>query len=216
MRFIAFADTHTSLFRHRKIVQHAKNHKVDFLVCVGDFTLYCNYWKESLDELAKAQIKMIFIPGNHEYQPRIIEEIEKYPFVVNIHQKVYTFNKIIFMGLGAQDYPHEKNHIKDVALRKKAKWQISIAKYPSVLLSHVPPKNTQTAKNLQRDGGSKRTYQWVCDIQPSLVLCGHIHRPAARIDKIYTSSIYNVACQCHLFEMSSSSVYWLKELSLDK
>lgn len=221
MKFIAFSDTHTSLFIHRKIVDFAKNHAVALLVCVGDFTLFCNFWKESLQELQNANIPMILVPGNHEYRTNIVKKIEEFDFVTNIDNDACIFQKAIFLGHGAMNYPKEISMFKYMDMCHKVHSLLKKNNHPIIMLSHLPPTDTPVAKSLkkrrdEKDAGSKKVCSFLDKLNISLLLCGHMHNPIERICKWKNTTIHNIACEAHLFEVEDGNVYWREQIPFEK
>lgn len=63
-----------------------------------------------------------------------------------------------------------------------------------VLITHLPPSNTQTSTSKSgKDYGDKELYRLIKNglMNAKIVLCGHIHDPVARIDRLNKATIYN-------------------------
>lgn len=64
-----------------------------------------------------------------------------------------------------------------------------------ILLYHLPPAKTKTAihNKTKEDWGDFELYRLLQNkfLQPKIILCGHMHHPIAKKDKIHSSIIYN-------------------------
>lgn len=63
-----------------------------------------------------------------------------------------------------------------------------------VLITHIPPANTNTSTNENNDDwGDRELYQAIKNniISPKIILCGHMHKPIKTIDKLHGTTIYN-------------------------
>jgi len=72
-----------------------------------------------------------------------------------------------------------------------------------VLLTHVPPAHTQTAVECGRDFGDKELYRALKYglMKAKIILCGHVHDPLSRVDKIGNCKIYNSSLGLNIIEI---------------
>lgn len=72
-----------------------------------------------------------------------------------------------------------------------------------VLLAHVPPAHTQTAVEHGRDFGDKELYRVLKHglLKAKIILCGHVHDPLSRVDKIGNYKIYNSSLGLNILEI---------------
>lgn len=72
-----------------------------------------------------------------------------------------------------------------------------------ILLTHVPPAWTQTAVERGRGWGDKELYRALKHglLKTKIILCGHVHHPLARVDKIGGCTIYNSSLGLNIIEI---------------
>ena len=72
-----------------------------------------------------------------------------------------------------------------------------------ILLTHVPPTRTQTAVECSRDFGDKEFYRVLKHglLKAKIILCGHVHDPLSRVDKIGNCKIYNSSLGLNIIEI---------------
>lgn len=72
-----------------------------------------------------------------------------------------------------------------------------------ILLTHVPPTRTQTAVECGRDFGDKELYRVLKHglLKAKIILCGHVHDPLSRVDKIGNCKIYNSSLELNILEI---------------
>lgn len=72
-----------------------------------------------------------------------------------------------------------------------------------ILLTHVPPTRTQTAVERGRDFGDKELYRALKHglLKAKIILCGHVHDPLSRVDKIGNCKVYNSSLGLNIIEI---------------
>ncbi len=72
-----------------------------------------------------------------------------------------------------------------------------------ILLTHVPPTRMQTAVERGRDFGDKELYRALKHglLKAKIILCGHVHDPLSRVDKIGNCKIYNSSLRLNIIEI---------------
>ena len=72
-----------------------------------------------------------------------------------------------------------------------------------ILLTHVPPAHTQTAVERGRDFGDRELYRGLKHglLKAKIILCGHVHDPLSRADKIGNCKIYNSSLRLNIIEI---------------
>lgn len=191
MKFLAFSDTHGSYQSAQKIITMSE--EVDLLVCIGDFTHVGQYGELFLDRISSVKKPLYLVSGNHEESPSNLftDLVHKYDFAHNLEQTTKQFQEITFCGCSFDASRETSQELQRLKVQDTK---------PDVFLTHCPPRNTPAAFG-KRDGGSLTIRSFIEEVQPQLVLCGHIHRPQQRECFIGKSKIVNVACQYYIFEM---------------
>ena len=72
-----------------------------------------------------------------------------------------------------------------------------------VLLAHVPPARTQTSVERSIDFGDVQLYRALKHglMKAKIILCGHVHDPIARVDKIGGCRVYNSSLKLNILEI---------------
>ncbi len=193
MKFLAFSDNHASYMFTSKLIEQGK--KADFLVAAGDFTHFGRFWKEFLTRLTILELPLWVVSGNHEacnYKNLMKKISLEFPFVHDLESQPFSMNGVSFIGCSYMDS------------EDGVPFPSSSYGKPLVFVTHTPPSGCEAAMTENgKDGGSDRVRTFVEQIQPDLVLCGHIHKPLQRESRIRKSRITNIACECRLFQFQS-------------
>lgn len=203
MKIIGFGDIHMATATAADIpeIQTA-----DLLLLTGDLTNYgtARDAKIVLDEMLRLNPNVLAQYGNLDNQ-----EINDYleGLGLNLHGQARLIQrKICVVGIGGSNYtpfhtPSEFSEKELFTLADKAIKQgfefaalaqrLHKRKIPVVLVSHVPPANTNVDRLYNgKHVGSTAIRTIIEKYQPDLCLTGHIHEGRG-IDNIFDTPIYN-------------------------
>ena len=175
MIIYAAADIHGKPKRISLIKDTIKKLTPDVLVVAGDIT---NYTKAAsvITQLSDMPIPVLAVRGNADL-PKVENLLDKYPNTHSLHFKQIFQNGICFTGIsGTIPVPFSSR----ICLREKRalnKFE-SLINNPSVLVFHTPPRWTRDEVMGKFSAGSRNLYKFVREIQPNLLICGHIHERA--------------------------------------
>lgn len=199
MKILIISDAHGNVENIEKLSEQAKN--ADLVFFGGDFAKFnCpETGKPALEALLKNSGSIFAVLGNCD-EPDFISEIEEADICV---QKSMVFKDgLVIAGSGggskfSGDTPFERTEdelVQDFDVIKNSLSQIADddGKCSSlVLIMHNPPKDTKT--DVIPGGihvGSQKLREFIENVQPVLVVTGHIHESAG-IDKIGESTVIN-------------------------
>ncbi|WP_296667778.1 MULTISPECIES: metallophosphoesterase family protein [unclassified Treponema] len=199
MKILIISDVHGNVENIEKLSEQAKN--ADLVFFGGDFAKFnCpETGKPALEALLKNSGSIFAVLGNCD-EPDFISEIEDADICV---QKSMVFKDgLVIAGSGggskfSGDTPFERTEdelVQDFDVIKNSLSQIADddGKCSSlVLIMHNPPKDTKT--DVIPGGihvGSQKLREFIENVQPVLVVTGHIHESAG-IDKIGESTVIN-------------------------
>lgn len=165
-------------------IQNAQN-KADIIALSGDFldeslkiplNLQISQTKKWLENLS---LPTFICSGNHDLNS------------LNEFKKVHKDGEIIQMGgfkIGMLAYLYEDLEIFDEC---------------DILVTHVPPKHSKTAQTKNKDYGDEMLYRAIKYnfLKAKVILCGHIHKPLKRCDKLKNTKIYNNAKMYKIIEI---------------
>jgi uncharacterized protein len=183
MRILAFTDVHGDERALQELAKKAS--KADLLLCAGDLSVFGMELYEVLERINSWGKPVYFVHGNHEDEEIFAEVHSTFPNLHYIHGKEVEHKDIFILGWGGGGFAKEDP--------KLAKF---IAKYKPranrVLIFHGPPHGTKLD---YKDGynytGCKTRRSAIENLQPFLVLAGHIHENFEQQDKIGKSLLLN-------------------------
>ena len=171
MKILAVADIHGSQYRLNILLENIQRYSPDLVVICGDITQFGpgEVAKNFLDQIP---VETLAVPGN-------IDTVDVFKGIndskaVNIDMKKVVKKGIPFIGVSGVD----ENHVYQFFKNNK-----NVLDEESVLVTHVPPYDTQDKIFLGKHGGSKELRELVDKYKPRLVLSGHIHENPGFIKK---------------------------------
>lgn len=193
MKILAASDIHGDKSALENLVKKAKKEDVDMVVLCGDLTLFEDDLTGIIGPLKELNKKVILIPGNHETFSSIEFLAKQYkPGVYNLHGRSMRFyNEIGLFGVGGSNTGIFQTTEKETGeLLEKAHKPIKDTKH-KIMITHTPPFGTKIDA-LWEHVGSKAIREKVEEIQPDVVLCGHIHETFGKSEKIGDTTVINV------------------------
>ncbi|MFC1801362.1 metallophosphoesterase [Nanoarchaeota archaeon] len=187
MKILAFVDLHGDTALLKSIVKRAKKDDVDLVVCAGDFTVFedgAGYVLKKLNEIGKP---VLLIPGNHE-TPEMTKKAEKqYSNIIDLHNKSWQKDNYLFLGYGTGGFSK-----KDAGFRKAAReWRRKVKDEKLILVVHAPPHGTKLDEIDGKSVGNEDIRKGIERLVPKLVICGHLHENADKIDSIGKTKVVN-------------------------
>ncbi|MBU2511406.1 metallophosphoesterase family protein [bacterium] len=172
MKILAVADVHGKSEKLRLIKEQIRSHKPDGLIIAGDVI---NYFKGAgfIKELSQLPLPIYAIRGNSD--PSSVErEMAKYAAITNLHLNEIKIRDVPFIGInGTVPLPfHSKIRFFESSLLNRLKDKLTS---DSVLVAHPPPKGSVDKVFGKYHAGSKGLAKLIEEVQPRLVICGHIH-----------------------------------------
>ena len=205
MKILAISDVHGK--EHEGLYSYLEKNNVDLIIVSGDLTHFgpLNFAGYFLEKLQNYGAAVVAIPGNCD-PDGIVDEINN-TNALCCHNLFVEYENLVIYGVGGSnptpfDTPGEVDEetlynsiksvmdSKDIELVKKSSDSFPNGKI-SILLTHAPPKDTETDKI--EDGahvGSESVRKIIEEYKPRLNLCGHIHEARA-FDMIDNTTIAN-------------------------
>lgn len=187
MKILAFVDLHGDASFLKKIVKRATQDDIDVVVCAGDFSVFESGSKYVLGELNKIGKPILLIPGNHE-TPELVDKLAKdFEHVVDLHEKSWGKEGYLFLGYGTGGFAQQ-----DARFRKVARgWRREIKDEKIIMVFHGPPHGTKLDDVMGEKTGNKDFTMGIKRLVPKLVICGHLHENAGKIDFIGKTQVIN-------------------------
>lgn len=171
MKILAAADIHGSQYRLNLLLENIQRYSPDLVVICGDITQFGpgEVAKNFLDQIP---VETLAVPGN-------IDTADVYKAIndskaVNIDMKKVVKKGLPFIGVNGVNENQTNQFFKD---------NINLLDEKSILVTHVPPYDTQDKIFLGKHGGSKELRELIDKYKPRLVLSGHIHENPGFVKK---------------------------------
>ena len=199
MKILFFADIHSDGSAIRHIAKKAKKWKVDALVCAGDLSEF----GEGLEDMVHAvDLGMPFyiIPGNHESPVETLELSDTFKWVEEFDLKTVKIGDVLLIGCGRGGFSHELERFDEKVKDFKKEIKKFKNKKNIVLVTHAPPYNTKLDKIFGEHTGVRSLRKFIKEVQPGLMVCGHLHENSGKVDYIGKTKIINPGKKGFLFK----------------
>jgi Icc-related predicted phosphoesterase len=201
MRILVASDLHGSERAALEIRLCSLECKARLIVICGDITHFGGIAQaqELLKRISPPNIPLFYVPGNCD--PIVLADFEDLEDIYNVHGRIQSVDDACLGGVGGAppspfatpfELSEERIHqvLSSVSLGLEGCDK-------TILVSHSPP--AETSLDRTRSGihvGSKSIREFVEEVQPILVLCGHIHESMGK-DTIGRSVMVNPGSARH-------------------
>lgn len=197
MKIFAFVDVHAQVRCVKKILRESRG--ADFLVCAGDLSDFCRGLERMTAMLARSNKKVFMVHGNHEESSDIDKLALKFPFVLNVHRKLYRVGNVAFVGYGGGGFAFEDSGMERFFEKIKSKIR------PSdnvVLVTHAPAYGKKV-DYVPRVGhrGCISVNRGIKLLKPMYAIVGHLHETAGREDNVGGTLLLNPGCAGRMLEI---------------
>lgn len=195
MNIFAFTDTHFNEKVPKKLIDKAKD--ADVIVCAGDFTNFGRNMDKIIKQFLDFNKPFVFVHGNHE-EGENFSKYKEYKNLKYIHKKGYVFGDYLFFGYGGGGFSERYHDLEEIIPKLKSKK----GNKKIIFVTHAPVYGTST-DFLSWAGhvGSKSALKFVKELNPVLVLCGHIEENIGQIDNVGKTIIINPGDDGRLIEV---------------
>lgn len=199
MKILAFTDSHADTQSLEVIREKAKD--VDMIICLGDITWFEEGMTEMLELINSLPKPVLLLHGNHERLSVLKQSAKPFENITVAHEEVIERNGFTFLTFGGDGFSRidpefestKKTFIKHIKDPKK-----------TILLLHGPPYNTNLdVPFADYHSGSLSYRAFIEEVQPALVLCGHIHECEGQRDTIGQSSLMNPGIYGEIFDLEN-------------
>ena len=178
MKILAIGDIHGSVSRVQKIMELIHNKNVELVLITGDLTEFGDAREaeevlKPIENLKTKDFKILAVPGNMD-SPAILEILEKKG--ISLHGKKEKIGEFAFVGFGGGIEGNAGNFLSSEEKIKKTLLELMQGEKNIVLLTHLPPIDTNIDKSSSgMPIGSKAVKEVLKETQPLLHICGHAH-----------------------------------------
>ena len=198
MRILAFSDLHRDQAAARSIVERADD--VDVVVGAGDFAVKRGGIEDVIDILREITRPTVLVPGNGESDDELRAACREWDVAHVLHGDGLPIDGVDFFGIGA-GIPTTPFGCWSFDLSEgEARGMLEACPAHSVLVSHSPPYG-HVDKAAGTHLGSHAVLETIERVEPSLVICGHIHACWGQRSILGSTVIINVGPEGHILEM---------------
>lgn len=167
---LVLADVHSKKSSLQSILDRIEKNKVKGIILAGDLTSYGSEGgaMELIEMLSFS--KLFAVPGNLDSQSAL-KAMEKSGVSVHGKKRKLENKSITGMGGGLTGGPGEIL-FSEKEIEKKLS---GLVEKNSILVTHLPPKNSALDSVNGKNIGSKAVRRIIQEKKPSLHLCGHVH-----------------------------------------
>lgn len=199
MKLLVFSDLHNDFRTASKLVELSNT--ADVVVGAGDFCVARQGLKKIIAALSAITKPTVVVPGNSESDEELLQACRSWESARVLHGRRVTIAEVPFFGIGggipitpfgSWSYDFSEDEAYDL-----------LRDCPSggVLVSHSPPAGVLDASSDGRRLGSQAVRETILIKKPNLVVCGHIHGSAGKIDRIGETTVINAGPQGIIWEL---------------
>ena len=175
MRIYAVADIHGKPERIQHIREQIAAHGPELLIVAGDMTRFFHP-EPAVAELARLPVPVLALRGNSD-KKRVEALMASSDNIESLHLRRHEINGIAVAGIGGTiPLPFRTR----IAFREEAivRQFVQVARGADVWVAHPPPYGCLDLVAGKAHAGWKRLTVIMEELQPPLILCGHIHESA--------------------------------------
>lgn len=198
MRLLCFSDLHRDREAAARLVDLANN--VDCLVGAGDFGTCRRGVADVFEALAQIDKPAILVPGNAESTEELLAATKSWATASVLHGSGCEVNGVSFWGVGGGipvtpfgDWSYDFDEAQASNLLRGCP-------RGGVLVVHSPPYDTVDQDSGGQRRGSRAIRSAVEEMQPQLVVCGHIHADWGKKVAVGQTQVLNAGPTGVLFE----------------
>lgn len=201
-KILAAGDIHGDSRLSKRLAERAVKENVDLVILTGDLTFIENSTKNIIGPFAKANKRVLLIPGNHETIATADFLSEIYPNTKNIHGYAVRIGDIgIFGAGGANIGPF--SHIRESELYKllmQGHEKIKDSKI-KIMVTHVHPSNSKIERFTNFFKGSEGVEKAIKKLKPDIALCSHVHEAGGIEERIGNTRLIDVGREGKIIEI---------------
>ena len=193
LKILAAADLHGDFGIARKLSLKGKRERVDLVVLAGDIYGYEEGKPGILDVFAEAGQKVVFVPGNCDFDKET-EELTK--IGKNIHNSYVTYGRVGIVGIGSGNWKLLLDEEDLVSIKRNFSRMKSSKR---ILVSHLHAEGTLA--EFSGIPGDEVVLKAVKEFEPELLIAAHIHESEGIEDKIGGTRVVQVGKRGKIIEI---------------
>ncbi len=200
MKIFAAGDIHGNSRLAEELAEKASQYNADLVILCGDLTMAESSTKNIIGPFLKRNLRVIFVPGNHETLATADFLAELYN-VLNLHGKYYFLYDVGFFGCGGANIGLTVLPEDEIfETLKQGFYKVKKAR-KKIMVTHVHPAGTLMEKFTTIFPGSEGVRKAIEKFSPDIVLCSHVHEAEGLEEMIGKTKVINVGRKGKLIEV---------------
>lgn len=163
----------------------------DLVLCAGDIGALRRGIKKTIDYLTPIDKPTILVPGNAESYEELQEACKDWEQATVLHGNGVQNEGIDFYGVGGGIPVTPFGSWSYDFTEEEAESLLKDCPQDAVLISHSPPKGILDHSSRGESLGSVTVRNFIDEKTPRLVVCGHIHESAGKIEEVGSTTVIN-------------------------
>jgi Icc-related predicted phosphoesterase len=201
LKLLLFSDLHSNMNQCKNLVDLAGSENVDLVIGAGDFGSIRRGLDRVINVLKQITKPAVLVPGNSESDTELVEACKVWPSAIVLHGSGTKINQLDFWGIGGGIPVTPFGSWSFDLTETQAAEMLADCPLAALLVSHSPPKGAVDVSSDGRSLGSTTIREVIESKQPRLVVCGHIHACAGKVEKIGKTPVVNPGPQGMMWEM---------------
>ncbi|MEL6682692.1 MAG: metallophosphoesterase [Pseudomonadota bacterium] len=199
MKIVAASDLHLNVDCRTAVLQQAKH--ADLVIVAGDFAQRREGLTEFMAPFETICEKGLFVPGNNE----TAEELRAATNVPVLHGDIAQVSGVTFLEIGCAIPPLPPLPWGSFDMTEtEAEGMLARVARADIVISHSPPLgHCDYHDGLARHRGSAALLAYIEQVEPQLVLCGHVHDSWGARSQIGQTKIANLGPVPVCFEVET-------------
>lgn len=193
LKILAAGDLHGDVGIAKKLAKKGKREKVDLIVLAGDIHGYCGEGEGILKPFAKAGQKVVFVPGNLDFDEDLVDLSKSGK---NIHNYYVNYKGVGIAGIGS---PNWKLNLKGEDLKNIRKNMSKMKREKKILVSHLHAAGTMA--EFSGVPGEKVLRDALKEFAPDLLIAAHIHESEGIEDVVGKTRVVQVGRKGTILEI---------------
>ncbi len=197
MKLLCFSDIHNSDTALQAILERAAG--VDLVIGAGDFCTLHHGLQETIEKLGALCTPALFVPGNNESLEELQGCCRPHAQLQVLHGNATVRGGFTFYGLGGGIPVTPFGSWSWDFDEQQADALLADCPAGAVLISHSPPQGCLDRTSSGMRVGSVSVRRHIVEKKPLLVVCGHIHESAGRMEACAGVPVINAGPDCMEF-----------------
>ncbi|MBU0758481.1 MAG: metallophosphoesterase family protein [Nanoarchaeota archaeon] len=188
MKLLLFSDSHGNINFIKNLWYKSKD--ADLTLCAGDISNFGTDLSMIMSKLNSFKNPVLVVHGNHEEPDELREACKENDNIIFLHKAVHISDDYFFMGYGGGGFNMLDTDFTLVANRFFKRQGIEKMK-KTILMTHAPPFKTRLDLVQGEHRGNKSIRNFIDEVSPHLVVCGHLHENAGKEQLLGKTFIVN-------------------------